>query len=325
MKTNLPGGYLLLREDGSIEGIPPFLSEALQLDKRESKCIYDFFDTEQFPHLSATRVVRYGDTTEYHVSLVLEDGFHRGFRYWDASTEKQVRFYFIDDSSIHQSHEWEYRKLRSFILNDIETFFSSKIENKLTTLRVLSEVMRDSPKIKEDALERLLHKLEELEHLVDSVSSEIRASDGPESFVSVELNASELEDIMQSWSNDTISVHTEIEKNIKLDSGMLDAIIFPLVQNAIESKPVDSRIAIHIKFLDTNILEFKIIDRGVGMTQHELERAEDPFFTTKRGHTGLGIPRALEHLRRRNGSWEIQSIRKHGTTFLIYLPLESAS
>jgi hypothetical protein len=65
----------------------------------------------------------------------------------------------------------------------------------------------------------------------------------------------------------------------------------------------------------TNIMQILIIDDGKGMTQEELKRALDPFYTTKkeRSKVGLGLPMLRETAEQAGGSVVVISAPGKGT------------
>lgn len=64
-----------------------------------------------------------------------------------------------------------------------------------------------------------------------------------------------------------------------------------------------------------NIVEISIIDDGKGMTEEELKRALDPFYTTKkqRSKVGLGLPMLRETAEQAGGRLVITSAPGKGT------------
>ncbi|MFK3776414.1 GAF domain-containing protein [Pseudomonas sp. NPDC089406] len=65
-----------------------------------------------------------------------------------------------------------------------------------------------------------------------------------------------------------------------------------------------------------------VIDGGVGIAAHLLERIFDPFFTTKAAGqgTGLGLSQVFGFARQSGGDVQVNSIEGQGTTFTLYLP-----
>ncbi|QXH54694.1 ATP-binding protein [Pseudomonas maumuensis] len=65
-----------------------------------------------------------------------------------------------------------------------------------------------------------------------------------------------------------------------------------------------------------------VIDGGVGIAPHLLERIFDPFFTTKAAGqgTGLGLSQVFGFAKQSGGDVQVSSIEGQGTTFTLYLP-----
>ena len=67
-----------------------------------------------------------------------------------------------------------------------------------------------------------------------------------------------------------------------------------------------------------------VADRGPGMSPSELGQIFDPYFTTKRGGTGLGLPIAKNIVEGLGGSIAVSSTPGAGTRFVIEFPTEEA-
>jgi signal transduction histidine kinase len=66
-----------------------------------------------------------------------------------------------------------------------------------------------------------------------------------------------------------------------------------------------------------------IADRGVGVVPDDLSRIFDPYFTTKRGGTGLGLPISKNIVEGLGGSIGVSSVVGRGTEIRIDLPARS--
>jgi len=76
--------------------------------------------------------------------------------------------------------------------------------------------------------------------------------------------------------------------------------------------------------LDTDRVEIKISDNGIGMSEAIQEQIFVPFFTTKpvgKG-TGMGMSIAYGIIVDHGGEIEVESVEGEGTTFTITLPIE---
>lgn len=118
----------------------------------------------------------------------------------------------------------------------------------------------------------------------------------------------------------------------KLDPTQFELALINLVINAKDAMPSGGTIAIKAQneTLSTppaglqpgDYVHIQVIDTGSGMSPDIMERALDPFFTTKKvgEGTGLGLPQAHGFARQSQGVLLLQSTQGRGTTVSIYLP-----
>lgn len=72
-------------------------------------------------------------------------------------------------------------------------------------------------------------------------------------------------------------------------------------------------------------MSIEIADRGVGIPLDTLSRIFDPYFTTKRGGTGLGLPIAKNIIEGLGGTITVSSAPGYGTDVRIELPVDGAA
>lgn len=98
-----------------------------------------------------------------------------------------------------------------------------------------------------------------------------------------------------------------------------------LVRNAFDASPPDA--PVHLELVASgSSLEFIVRDHGTGMANDVLERAGEPFFTTKPPGSGFGLGLFLVRTfaERHGGRLAIQSHPGQGTTVLLLVPREVA-
>jgi signal transduction histidine kinase len=64
-----------------------------------------------------------------------------------------------------------------------------------------------------------------------------------------------------------------------------------------------------------------VVDTGGGIPEEQLNRIFEPFYTTKKKGTGLGLMIVQRIVRAHDGRIELESQVGRGTTFRIWLPL----
>jgi len=64
----------------------------------------------------------------------------------------------------------------------------------------------------------------------------------------------------------------------------------------------------------SNILDLKVVDNGPGISDADIQKVLDPFYTTKKHkRVGLGIPLLHEAVERCHGAFLIEALPKQGT------------
>ena len=110
----------------------------------------------------------------------------------------------------------------------------------------------------------------------------------------------------------------------KCDRLGLQNAVLNLVFNARDAMPDGGSISIDAAVAGQGnacLVELRVADTGIGMTQETISRAFDPFFTTKcQGLGGIGLPMVKHFAEQHGGSVEIDSVLGSGTTVTLRLP-----
>ena len=93
-----------------------------------------------------------------------------------------------------------------------------------------------------------------------------------------------------------------------------------LIRNAIEASEPESAVKVSGR-REKNMVFIEIADHGVGMPQEVLDKIGDPFFTTKKEGTGLGVSVCMQVVREHKGKIHFKSVVGAGTVVKIQLPV----
>ena len=69
------------------------------------------------------------------------------------------------------------------------------------------------------------------------------------------------------------------------------------------------------------MIEIRIQDQGKGMTEEQINRLGEPYFTTKEKGTGLGMMVSYSIIKGMNGTIDVTSEIEKGTRFILKLPI----
>jgi len=122
-----------------------------------------------------------------------------------------------------------------------------------------------------------------------------------------------------------VNVDPNLNWTVMEDS--LQSVIINLISNSVDAMPDGGRLTISC-WVQGEKLIITCSDTGTGMSQSELEKVFNPFFTTKdTGEgTGLGLYITYNQIQKMNGQITVESTPDVGTTFRIELPrLKEAS
>lgn len=110
--------------------------------------------------------------------------------------------------------------------------------------------------------------------------------------------------------------------SIMLDVPTLEAALVNLVKNAIEAMPGGGQLTARTRLTRTGVA-LDLIDTGNGMERETALRMFEPFYTTKDGGSGLGLPMAKKGIKAHGALINVQSELGRGTQFTLEFPMPS--
>ena len=127
---------------------------------------------------------------------------------------------------------------------------------------------------------------------------------------------------------------------IECYAGQLNQVVMNILSNAIDaihermlanlsSLPEGDRgqISIQTQLVDSDWVEIRIRDNGMGISERVKQRLFDPFFTTKPVGKGTGLGLSISYqivVKNHRGRMECQSIPGQGTEFIIQIPCQQS-
>jgi signal transduction histidine kinase len=114
-----------------------------------------------------------------------------------------------------------------------------------------------------------------------------------------------------------------------MDSEQLHQVLLNLVLNGIQAIEREGRISITAGVKKSEgpgrpeVVEISVADTGSGMSPETLERIFRPFYTTKRGGTGLGLSLCRRIISQHGGTLTAESQLNKGSRFVIRIPMRN--
>lgn len=116
---------------------------------------------------------------------------------------------------------------------------------------------------------------------------------------------------------------TKEKGTIQADSARLEQVLLNLALNAFAAMPDGGTLRFSLSKHDGK-LKIDINDTGQGISREIQSQVFDPYFTTRREGTGMGLAHCDKIVRQHNGSIDFQTSAT-GTTFTIQLPIAEAN
>ncbi len=218
-------------------------------------------------------------------------------------------------------------------LGNLAAGIAHDVRNPLNAIKLLSshamdgvEDGPDSPKAK--PLRTIRAEVDRLEDIVSNFLSLAK-----ETTLSPELQPIDdlLGECVRLFHKDAEARGVRITTNLRagnrkimLDPKHFTRAILNVLVNAIEASPAGGHVQLSSRLSDRDC-QIEIRDEGPGLPEDIVERAFDPYFTTKAGGTGLGLSITRGIVEEHHGTIEIYSLEGQGCQALISLPLKEAS
>ena len=115
------------------------------------------------------------------------------------------------------------------------------------------------------------------------------------------------------------SLDADLE-TISLDEKKMIQVLLNLSMNAIHAMPYGGKLRLESRVEDDKAV-ILVADTGKGISEQDLEKIYEPFFTKKDGGLGFGLSIVQRVIEDHSGRISCESKVDEGTTFRIELPL----
>jgi len=182
------------------------------------------------------------------------------------------------------------------------------------------------PQDVEHKLNLIVQQTERLDHVIQNVRKATRLPEPHFEVLTVQQVFSETLPLVEPFiqkSKVKLSVNLEAGiKSLYVDRYRIQTALMNIIQNALEAMPQAGEIIISAQnILPDHQVVIKIEDTGTGMSPDTMEKACEPFFSTKQfeGMRGLGLAIVRDIVKTHGGRMEINSSPDKGTSIILYL------
>ena len=271
------------------------------------------------------------DGTEFPVEISLSyvqapEGMAAMALITDITERKRV------EAQLRQQRETLYRTEKLAALGTLSAGIAHEMNNPLGIITSRIEVMlldaeeQNLPTEMRDDL-RVLHRATQR---VARIATNLRsfARQAPREHAQIDLNAVVQETLLlmqKPLEVESIRLVTSLDPAlapIMGDASTLQQVLLNLVTNAREAMGSGGEIRIETGPAAERAgwVRMVIADTGPGISPEELSKVFDPFYTTKRSGTGLGLSVSYGIVQDHHGTVDVHSTPGRGTTFVLAFP-----
>ncbi len=123
-----------------------------------------------------------------------------------------------------------------------------------------------------------------------------------------------------------VELRTQLENDlpsVALDERQIKQVFMNLIRNAIQAMDQGGEVMIQTSYnQDQRAIEVSFTDNGKGISEENIAKIYEPFYTTKDTGTGLGIPISCRIMQSHGGTLDIQSEQGKGTKVTLSFPID---
>jgi two-component system, sporulation sensor kinase E len=167
-------------------------------------------------------------------------------------------------------------------------------------------------------------EINRLDYIITQFLQAIRPSQPqlqPGSVNAVVLKTLEL--LQPELDNRGVHVNTRLARQLPMspiDAAQIQQVLVNLIKNAMQAMTKGGTLSLQTGESNDGVV-VTISDTGGGIPQEQINHIFEPFYTTKKKGTGLGLMIVQRIVRAHGGRIELESQVGRGTTFRIWLPL----
>jgi signal transduction histidine kinase len=191
----------------------------------------------------------------------------------------------------------------------------------------LKERLRDGPDDVRRSLDTLDREIRRADSLVSRFQHVIRQDEI--SLKPLQLNTvlEEIGNVLDAqWTARGVTIERTLDPGLPPvpgDEEMLRRAFMNVVLNACQAMPDGGRVSIVSERENEGTGRFTVTDEGMGVAAADLEKIFLPYYTTKAGGSGIGLPLVRRVVEMHHGEIDVRSTVGQGTTVVVRLPLHT--
>jgi signal transduction histidine kinase len=279
--------------------------------------------------------IKRGIYKPFEIQTTAKDGSKRDLLITARPIRGTDRFILVqrDITDFKDLEQKFYESQKLAAVGQLSAGIAHEVRNPLSSIKMSLQILEKRMNPQGNDMKRFRIAQREVEHLEKLVSdilvfarpTEPEMTPGDiNQFLKYSLNLAEKE-----IAEKHIRIENRFDDKIPLlpfDSAMLKQAFLNLYLNAIDAMEAKGVLSISSRLLDGDekSVSVEISDNGAGIEENVLPHIFNPFFTTKKYGTGLGLSQVKKIVDLHSGTIEITSERGAGTKVTITLPVKQS-
>jgi two-component system sporulation sensor kinase B len=239
-----------------------------------------------------------------------------------------IWFFITLNENIKEIHELRLEvqnagKLR--VISDLTRVFAHEIRNPMQVIRGFLQLLNE-PDLTDKKKAYIQLSIDEIDR-ANEIINDLLLFGKPTTInnerVNVGYQLQRVLNILNSYAKtQNVTIHTNISDDCWTNAipQKLNQCLINILKNAIESMPNGGMVWVSCASTSDGYIQISIKDQGVGMTKQEINKLGSPFYSLKKGGTGLGMMISLQIIQSFLGNVRVTSDKEIGTEVIILLP-----
>jgi signal transduction histidine kinase len=230
--------------------------------------------------------------------------------------------------AVQEREEEKLRAARIAIAGKMAGQVAHEVRNPLSSIGLNTELLEDELGARDSEARELCRKIRnEVDRLTQITEIYLGLRGGKPKLARESLNAI-VDDLVGFVRKDLANRHVELDTELdpedpigNIDANQIRQCLINLVRNAADavSGKGGGRVVVRTRGARGRV-EVAVEDDGVGIAGEQLPRLFEPFFSTKKGGTGLGLALTQQIIQDHGGEIHVASRVGRGTTFTLSVP-----
>ncbi|MDL1970798.1 MAG: PAS domain S-box protein [Candidatus Desulfofervidaceae bacterium] len=243
-------------------------------------------------------------------------------------TFKGKRFFTVimrDQTHHQQMQEKLLQAEKMAAIGQTASYLMHEIKNPLLVIGGFAQqLLKQAEGRTKERLEIILEEVKRLEKLLNDVRDFTKPIPLEKHLFNInELILKTLSLFKTEAQKHEVKINVNLDQNlpkIEADAELIKQVLINVIKNAIEVMPDGGKINV-VSEKENGYVRIEIEDTGPGIPPEKLKEIFNPFFTTKRKGTGLGLTISYRIIKDHGGDIKIESTVGRGTKCIILLPL----